>query len=253
MLKLEQTIDSREVAEMVEKTHSELLKDMRRYTSQFNEGKIPSVEFFTESTYVDAKGETRPCYRITKKGCEFIAHKLTGIKGTIFTARYINRFHEMQDILSQKESEPQLPWFIHKFRGKYIMKFEDFTKLTGVNPSGNYTAWKRADRLQGGLDYNGWAWYTTVNREEFEKEYGFDYGDDKCMFYLYPCGIRRALEIYRRESGRKINQGVYNMILDGLKTIEPSKKGLAVKNPEHIEIGSEYGKFPVQIKIIVGK
>lgn len=32
-----------------------------------------------------------------KKGCEFIAHKMTGQKGTEFTARYINRFHEMED------------------------------------------------------------------------------------------------------------------------------------------------------------
>lgn len=46
-----------------------------------------------------------PCYDITKKGCEFIAHKLTGIKGTEFTARYINRFHEMEDALSGMNQE----------------------------------------------------------------------------------------------------------------------------------------------------
>ena len=34
-----------------------------------------------------SKGKKRPCYNITKKGCEFIAHKLTGTKGTAFTAR----------------------------------------------------------------------------------------------------------------------------------------------------------------------
>lgn len=32
-------------------------------------------------------------------GCEFIAHKLTGVKGTEFTAKYINRFHEMEDTI----------------------------------------------------------------------------------------------------------------------------------------------------------
>lgn len=41
-----------------------------------------------------------PCYRITKKGCEFIAHKLTGTKGTEFTARYINKFHQMETTLA---------------------------------------------------------------------------------------------------------------------------------------------------------
>lgn len=36
---------------------------------------------------------------VTKKGCEFIAHKLTGQKGTEFTAKFINRFHEMEQEL----------------------------------------------------------------------------------------------------------------------------------------------------------
>lgn len=244
MAELEQTLDFTEIADMIEKEHSKLLRDIRRYVEQFNEAKIGFVDFFNESTYIDAKGENRPCYRITKKGCEFIAHKLTGIKGTIFTARYINRFHEMQNILSKKEVELESPWFIRRFRGKYIMLFRDFKSLTGVEISGNYTAWKRADKLQGGLDYNGWAWYTTVNMEEFKKEYGFDYGDDKCMMYLYPCGIKRALEIYRRESGRKINQEAYDMIADGLKAIESPKKEIAVNQ--------HYG-LPVRINIVLGQ
>lgn len=91
------TLNSREVAEMVEKTHKDLMRDIRRYCDQFNEGNIAPVDFFTESTYIDGKGENRPCYLVTKKGCEFIAHKLTGQKGTEFTARYINRFHEMEE------------------------------------------------------------------------------------------------------------------------------------------------------------
>ncbi len=99
MQELEQTLDSREVAEMVDKEHRQLLKDIRRYVVQFNEGKISPVDFFKESAYKDAKGETRPCYCITKKGCEFIAHKLTGQKGTAFTAKYINKFHEMENIV----------------------------------------------------------------------------------------------------------------------------------------------------------
>lgn len=97
----ENTISSLEVAEMVEKRHTDLLRDIKRYCDQLNESKIALVDFFKESTYIDAKGETRPCYEITKKGCEFIAHKLTGIKGTTFTAKYINRFHEMEDYVGQ--------------------------------------------------------------------------------------------------------------------------------------------------------
>ena len=93
-------IDSREVAEMVGKTHAQLLKDIKRYAAQFSQVNLDLGDFFTESTYQDANNQTRPCYNITKKGCEFIAHKLTGTKGTAFTARYINRFHEMESQLA---------------------------------------------------------------------------------------------------------------------------------------------------------
>ena len=99
MKQIEQTIDSREVAGMMGKEHKTLLKDIRRYNTHFTEGKIAPSEFWTESKYEDSTGRTLPCYNITKKGCEFIAHKLTGAKGTVFTARYINRFHEMEDAI----------------------------------------------------------------------------------------------------------------------------------------------------------
>lgn len=90
-------LTSMEVAEMVDKKHADLLKDIRRYNNQLAEGNIPSGNFFKESTYQDANNQSRPCFMVTKKGCEFIAHKLTGQKGTEFTARYINRFHEMEE------------------------------------------------------------------------------------------------------------------------------------------------------------
>ena len=75
-----QAIDSREVAEMVGKQHKHLLRDIAGYIkimkeaneSKFgpvsNELKIEPSEFFIPSTYLDSKGETRPCYLITKKG-----------------------------------------------------------------------------------------------------------------------------------------------------------------------------------------
>lgn len=36
-------------------------------------------DFFTESTYIAEQNKTMPCYMVTKKGCEFIVHKLTAI------------------------------------------------------------------------------------------------------------------------------------------------------------------------------
>ena len=86
-----------EAAEWCGKKHNELLKDIRRYIGQLGEGKIPHTDFFKESTYITDQNKTLPCFQVTKKGCEFIAHKMTGQKGTEFTARSINRFYEMEE------------------------------------------------------------------------------------------------------------------------------------------------------------
>lgn len=92
-------LDSREVAEMVGKEHNKLLRDIRVYMTQLDASKVGHTDFFTESQYTDKSNRQKPCYLLTKKGCEFIAHRLTGVKGTEFTAKYINRFHEMEDTI----------------------------------------------------------------------------------------------------------------------------------------------------------
>lgn len=105
--KIEQTLDSREVAKMVGKEHKNLIRDVRFYLEELGQLKIEPSDFFRENTYRNSQNKTMPCYDITKKGCEFIAHKLTGIKGTEFTARYINRFHDMEETI--REGIPQKP------------------------------------------------------------------------------------------------------------------------------------------------
>lgn len=78
------------------------MRDIRRYVKQLGESNFAFSDFFIESTYQSEQGKILPCYMVTKKGCEFIANKLTGVKGTKFTATYINRFHEMEDALEER-------------------------------------------------------------------------------------------------------------------------------------------------------
>lgn len=103
MNQIEQTLDSREVAGMVGKEHKNLMRDVRSYVKELGELKIEPTDFFTESKYIDKFNRQKPCYNVTKKGCEFIAHKLTGTKGTEFTARYINRFHDMEEHINKNK------------------------------------------------------------------------------------------------------------------------------------------------------
>lgn len=91
------TLTSQEVAEMVGKNHTDLLRDIRRYITQLGKSKIAFSDFFMESTYESEQHKILPCFSITRKGCEFIGNKLSGQRGTEFTARYVNRFHELEE------------------------------------------------------------------------------------------------------------------------------------------------------------
>lgn len=93
----QRVIDSRDVAKMIGKTHAHLMRDISQYINDIlTDPKLDSLDFFIESSYEDAKGEVRKCYLLTKQGCEFVANKLTGKKGTIFTATYVGLFNQYQ-------------------------------------------------------------------------------------------------------------------------------------------------------------
>lgn len=104
---LRKTITTLEVAEMMETPHSDLLKklegrkDRKGYIQILSEGQMSVADYFMKSSYVDAQGKERPCYEVTKLGCDFLANKSTGEKGVLFTARYVRRFYEMENQVKQ--------------------------------------------------------------------------------------------------------------------------------------------------------
>ncbi|KXG78251.1 Rha family transcriptional regulator [Thermotalea metallivorans] len=92
-------VDSRDVAEMIGKEHRHLLRDIRNYIEVLAESKIGLSDFFIENTYQDSTGRTLPCYLLTKQGCEMVANKMTGEKGILFTAKYVQAFNRMEQAL----------------------------------------------------------------------------------------------------------------------------------------------------------
>ncbi|AJQ26882.1 Rha family transcriptional regulator [Pelosinus fermentans] len=108
-------VESRQVAEMVGKQHDQLMRSIRTYIEYLTSAKMQTLEFFIENTYQDSKGETRPCYLITKQGCEMVGNKMTGEKGVLFTATYVTKFNEMEKQLSapMQALSPQLQLLIN--------------------------------------------------------------------------------------------------------------------------------------------
>lgn len=102
LLMKNQTINSREIAEMVEMNHKELLRkleggvDRKGYIEILGKYQMAPTDYFIKSTYFSEQNKEMPCYLFTKMGCEFIANKFTGEKGILFTAKYVKRFNEME-------------------------------------------------------------------------------------------------------------------------------------------------------------
>lgn len=101
-------IDSRQVADMVEKNHADLLRSIKGYVSILAESNFAVGDFFIESTYQDSNSQTRPCYLLTRKGCDMVANKMTGEKGVLFTATYVTKFEEMEKQLTALPQMSQL-------------------------------------------------------------------------------------------------------------------------------------------------
>ena len=105
---LESKLSSREVAPMMEIEHPKLLRKIDGINEDFRKAKIGFSKYWEESTY-KVEGQTRE-YReflITKKGCEFLAHKTTGTKGNLFTDKYMDRFSEMEQYIKEEIQQPK--------------------------------------------------------------------------------------------------------------------------------------------------
>lgn len=95
-------IDSREVAEMLGKEHKYVLRDIEGTDDVV--GIIPTLiganlhssKYFIESSYKDTRNRNQKCYLVTKMGCELLGNKQQGEKGILFTAKYVERFNQME-------------------------------------------------------------------------------------------------------------------------------------------------------------
>jgi phage regulator Rha-like protein len=108
VLNHEQTISSREVAEMMERPHWKVLNMIEGKAGEVGITKVLTdndfvvSDYFIEDSYKDASGKSNKCYECTKMGCEMLANKLTGEKGILFTAKYVKRFNDMEQYIKSQ-------------------------------------------------------------------------------------------------------------------------------------------------------
>lgn len=135
-------VDSREVKDMIGKEHDQLLRSIRKYIEYLHSAKMQSENYFILSEYLNKRNQPQPHFFLTKMGCELVANKMTGQKGLIFTAKYVEAFNRMEKDLMQPKTELEvLAATVNNMveQEKRITVIENEQKrifdLIGLNPS----------------------------------------------------------------------------------------------------------------------
>ncbi|MDK9859234.1 Rha family transcriptional regulator [Staphylococcus equorum] len=132
-------VDSREVAEMVGKQHKNLIRDIENYEGVIlQSSKLSLDDYFIQSTYLGGNNQNYKHYLLTKKGCDMVANKMTGAKGTLFTAMYVDAFHKMDEHIKQSQlNVPQtlmqaleMMFSVQKEQQEFNQRIE--TEVTGI-------------------------------------------------------------------------------------------------------------------------
>jgi Rha family phage regulatory protein len=209
-------IDSREVAEAIGKNHKDLLRDIRGYIKVLqkkDERNFAPILFFLENTYFDSYGRERPCYLLSKLGCELCANKLIGEKGVLFSAAYIFRFNEME--ATERAAE---------IKSHARPRLNEFNSAVRNVLSGMFYCLTKPGRVMGFLD----SVYKPLGVEVKP------FNDDDYSEYYSATEIASALSLYS-ESGRPHGHAVSAII---------SKLG----DPAHHAIAIPYGLVGVMLK-----
>lgn len=216
MQNIERTLTSNEVAEMIGKDHSKLIRDIRTYIGYLAEAKIGSGNFFIESYYKDANNQERPNYLLTKQGCEMVSNKLTGAKGVQFTARYVSRFNEMESHIKEQALKiPETP----EEALELMFEFQKGTKEKVAKVEKRVTDLEENTVLSAG-DYS----YITrrINQRVAEVARGFGKVTNSQRGELHKdinSGVKKITGVSTRT---QLRQKHFQMVLDYITDWEPS-------------------------------
>ena len=175
-----ETIESIEVAKMMDKEHKEIMWMIDGNKKRGIVGIKPTIElsadlhlsdYFIENTYKDSMNRNKKCYSVTKMGCELLANKLTGEKGILFSARYVKRFNEMQNVINNTPmiSNKEIQEFkedVKYIRSQVCIKKKDSMLYT--NMIKEYLGIKTIKEDKYGYNFIKKLFLLKVNSDKFE-------------------------------------------------------------------------------------
>jgi len=141
---------------MIDRPHYIVLRTIRAMYKHLGDNNFVCSDYFIPATYISEQGKEQPCFYCTEMGCDMVANKQSGERGTIFTAQYVKAFHAMRSLLLERASPI---WQDTRSLGKEIRRWEtdaikrlvDYATAQGSQNAARYytTLSKLADRTVG--------------------------------------------------------------------------------------------------------
>lgn len=89
------------VADYFDRQHNNVMRDIRNILAECSEEF--SLLNFEQRDYVNSRGQTQPCYYLTRSGFAMTALGFTGKKAIQFRLAYVQRFDEMEAKLAARK------------------------------------------------------------------------------------------------------------------------------------------------------
>ena len=235
------TISSIEVAEMMGKEHYEILQYLEGRKDKDGKtlvtGIIPTLEteglqyqkYFIPSTYKAGTREYK-CYLVTKMGCELLGNKQQGEKGILFTAKYVERFNQMEQVLQNPYANlsPELQSIIMLDQKQQMLEQQVQTVQQKVNEIEENAKLDPAE-------------YSLVSKRvssrvyEVQKERQMNL-NKKQIGELFRALNRDILEITGVKTRTQLRQKHLDMVLDFINDWYPSRAAMFNINQMSLEI-----------------
>lgn len=143
----QQTITSLEVATMVGREHKNVMRDIEKIKGDLGQLNLEHTPYFKYSTYIHQQNNQEyPMYLLTKQGCELYGNRMTGIEGTAFAVKYVERFNEMEEAMkpSYMISDPvkRAEKWIEEQKQLQLLELENNKKdqvIGELKPKADYT------------------------------------------------------------------------------------------------------------------
>lgn len=141
------------IAEKFGKRHDTVLRAIRNMETpgDFNERNFAAVD------YVDAKGERRPMYQITRDGFAMLAMGFTGKEAAIWKIKFLDAFNAMERALRQQDADRfTFEWKQARENGKVV-------RLTFTNNVQGFVAYAKAQGSKNAEKY-----YMALTKMEYQ-------------------------------------------------------------------------------------